>query len=235
MSVLDVGCGTGAITRGIAEAVGEDGHVLGIDRSSELIELARRRHRDLTSLSFEALDLNHFVADGRFDLVTSSRFLQWQSDPLAAVKSLAQLVTDGGRVVVLDYNHEKVRWDPSPPPACLHFYEAFLAWRTEAGFDNAIADRLGQLLDAAGLSEVSSSDQTEIASSEQRSFASAISLWPDVVATRGHQLVADRYLTEQERRAAEDGFRAWTANARRQELNLVAADGRVARASEPTE
>ena len=36
MAILDVGCGTGAITRGIAEAVGPNGRVVGIDSKSNL-------------------------------------------------------------------------------------------------------------------------------------------------------------------------------------------------------
>src|SRR5215471_9919935 len=53
MSVLDVGCGTGAITKGIAEAVGPTGRVVGIDRDPGLIARARAHCRLLPNLSFE--------------------------------------------------------------------------------------------------------------------------------------------------------------------------------------
>ncbi|WP_424461000.1 methyltransferase domain-containing protein [Priestia megaterium] len=41
MNVLDVGCGTGTITSGIAELVGPNARVVGIDNNLTLIEKAR--------------------------------------------------------------------------------------------------------------------------------------------------------------------------------------------------
>src|SRR5215472_14154332 len=53
MLVLDVWCGTGAITKGIAGVVGPTGRVLGIDRDQGLIARARTHCRLLTNLGFE--------------------------------------------------------------------------------------------------------------------------------------------------------------------------------------
>lgn len=53
MSVLDVGCGTGAITKGIAEAVGPNGTVVGVDRDQGLIARARAHCHLLSNLRFE--------------------------------------------------------------------------------------------------------------------------------------------------------------------------------------
>lgn len=44
LAVLDVGCGTGAITRGIAEAVAPGGRAVGLDVNAGMIESARRAH-----------------------------------------------------------------------------------------------------------------------------------------------------------------------------------------------
>jgi ubiquinone/menaquinone biosynthesis C-methylase UbiE len=44
LSVLDVGCGTGAITAGIARAVAPAGRVVGMDRDESLLDIARREH-----------------------------------------------------------------------------------------------------------------------------------------------------------------------------------------------
>ena len=53
LAVLDVGCGTGAITSGIGKAVGPQGYVVGVDRDSGLLEIARRDHSNLENLRFE--------------------------------------------------------------------------------------------------------------------------------------------------------------------------------------
>src|SRR5437868_1658805 len=57
MSVLDIGCGTGTITRGIAEAVAPSEHVVGFDINEALLAEARRMHSDIPNLSFVAGDL----------------------------------------------------------------------------------------------------------------------------------------------------------------------------------
>jgi tRNA A58 N-methylase Trm61 len=43
MRVLEVGCGTGAITLGISEAAGPHGELVGVDRDAALLALAPKR------------------------------------------------------------------------------------------------------------------------------------------------------------------------------------------------
>src|SRR5689334_11127837 len=72
-SVLDVGCGSGSITSGIAEAVGPTGKVLGIDTSEHLIALARQNFAAITNLRFQVADIGTFDPVERFDLVSAAR------------------------------------------------------------------------------------------------------------------------------------------------------------------
>ncbi len=46
-SVLDIGCGTGTTTLKLAELVGEEGKVMGIDISAPMLAVARKRAREL--------------------------------------------------------------------------------------------------------------------------------------------------------------------------------------------
>src|SRR5262245_17236047 len=57
MRILDVACGTGAITCGIAEVVGEQGRVVGVDINTQLIEQARQAQNHLPQLFYEVYDL----------------------------------------------------------------------------------------------------------------------------------------------------------------------------------
>ena len=227
MSVLDVGCGSGAITLGIAEAVGADGHVVGIDISEELLALALTTHGGPQNLAFEIADVTRHQYRDEFDVVTAARLLQWLADPLVALASMVAAAKPDGQIIVLDYSHTRARWMPEPPEPFRRFYDAFLAWRAEAGMDNEIADHLAAMMTGLGLVEVNATLEVEQAVRGDADFETRMALWPGVIATRGHQLVADGMIDEAERAAAGDAFAEWVrALARSQSLHLVAVSGR---------
>lgn len=226
LTVLDVGCGTGAITRGIAEAVAPHGRVVGIDANPRLIEEARLAHKGVPHLSFEVCDVYRLSFDGMFEVVTAARVLQWLAHPLEALQQMAAAAKPGGRLVVLDYNHEKILWKPDPPPSMQTFYSAFLRWRADVGMDNAIADHLSTLFTDAGLVDIVATPQHEMTRRTDADFATRIGLWADLAASRGRQMVEDGVITEHQRAAAEADYRAWICErAESQTLYLVAVEG----------
>ncbi|MDR3713573.1 MAG: class I SAM-dependent methyltransferase [Puia sp.] len=79
--VLDIGCGTGAITAGIAEWVGEHGHVTGIDSSDHLIAKGHAQYSSLHNLELIEADLFGYRPDQPFYLVVSARVLPWLPPP----------------------------------------------------------------------------------------------------------------------------------------------------------
>ncbi len=228
MAVLDVGCGTGAITSGIARAVGPTGFVLGIDRDSTLLELARSRFADVQNLRFEEQDVLNFNGQGKFDLATATRTLQWISRPGDALERMKGAVKRGGFMVALDYNHSQNTLQPSPPDEFRAFYHAFLRWREANGWDNLMADRLKPLFEEAGLQDVVVSVEDEIASFGEPTFKDAVSLWRHVIETIGPQVTRAGFLPEADRLSASKAIEDWArTRARRQTLVLRAARGKV--------
>ena len=111
MDVLDVGCGTGAVTRILAERV-SPGRVVGLDLSEERLSVAREiaEEQGISNVEYVRADVRDLdPKDKTFDLAYSRCLFQYLSgkageDTLAAMKRLAH---PGGRVTVadIDGNH----------------------------------------------------------------------------------------------------------------------------------
>ena len=206
IAVLDVGCGTGSISAGIARLVGPEGFVLGIDRDEGLLAIAREEHRALPNLRFEQRDILAADLDRTFDLATAARVLQWIADPGRAVANMARVLRAGGELVALDYNHRDNSWDPPPPAAFARFYAAFLAWRDASGWDNSMGDRLPALFESAGLGRIQTFADDDVAERPAGDFAERAGVWSHVVESIGPAIVAAGYLSEAERESAAGSY-----------------------------
>jgi trans-aconitate methyltransferase len=91
--ILDLGCGTGHLTARIA-ATGA--HVVGIDRSPEMIRQAKEKY---PSLRFEVMDAREFQLDGNFDAVFSNATLHWIKEPERVIAGIRKSLRPGGRFV----------------------------------------------------------------------------------------------------------------------------------------
>lgn len=226
LTVLDVGCGTGTITRGIAEAVGPKGRVVGVDSNPVLIDRALQLYGDIPWLTFEVGDIYHLNYKDEFDIVTSARVLQWLPNPETALYMMKSATKLGGQILVLDYNHEKIEWSPDPPSSMRHFYAAFLKWRSDAGMSNTIADELPKLFKKIGIKEIIVTPQHEKVTITDKDFQKKVCIWEDVVASRGLQMVKDGYITEKERVTAKKDYQLWIKNnAKSQMMYLLAVEG----------
>ncbi|WP_420967427.1 class I SAM-dependent methyltransferase [Bradyrhizobium sp. B120] len=88
--VLDIGCGTGATTFAIAQALGPRGHCTGIDISEPMIAAARdRAEREGLSTDFIRADAQtHGLAPARFDMIISRLGVMFFADPVQAFANL---------------------------------------------------------------------------------------------------------------------------------------------------
>ncbi|MGY1734577.1 class I SAM-dependent methyltransferase [Geodermatophilus sp. SYSU D00684] len=128
--VLDVGCGTGRTTR---EAARRTGSALGVDLSSAMLEVARRRAADegLTGARFEQADAQVAAfPPAAFDVAISRTGAMFFADPVAALANVGRALVPGGRLVLLVWQAaEANEWIteitgalaagrplPSPPP-----------------------------------------------------------------------------------------------------------------------
>jgi SAM-dependent methyltransferase len=228
LSVLDVGCGTGAITAGIAKAVGPHGYVIGIDRDQALLERGRTEYASLSNLRFEPGDATTLTFRAQFDVVTAARTLQWISEPALAISKMKQAAKPSGMLVVLDYNHTNNEWKPDPPREFRLFYDAFLSWRHSNGWQNEIADGLPGLFRSAELVDVKTSVQDEVSERGDPEFAEQTALWSEVIETLGDRLAAAGFCTEVEIAEARDRYTEWArTELLKQRLELRAITGMV--------
>lgn len=227
MSVLDVGCGTGAITQGIAEAVGPQGFVLGVDRDRGLLERAESHRASHPNLHFEQGDATRLDLDARFDVVTAARTLQWIAEPGAALRGMIRAAKPGGLVVVLDYNHALNGWQPDPPAEFLAFYATFLRWRESNGWDNLMANHCPALFEELGLGEVRSYDQDDTSIRPDANFEEKTALWVEVIDNLGPALLGAGVCEASLLEAARRSYDEWrTRGLLRHVLSMRAIVGR---------
>ena len=207
MRVLDVGCGTGAISKGIAERVGPEGSVTGIDNTEKFIISGKETYQHIKNLELLYADVFQFNPAEKFDLIVSARVLQWLNNPVDALKRFKELLKPGGQVSILDYNHEQLQWHPAPPESILRFYGTFLRWRADAGMNNHIAEDLPEYFEEAGFTNIETYDADEVYVKGQDNFFSKIGIWSKVASST--QMVDEGYISNNDRLQAIEDYNKW--------------------------
>lgn len=105
---VDVGSGTGTMTRWLAGLVGPDGTALGIEPNGMLRRVAEERTAaEGSSARFcQGLATEIPLPDADADVVWCERVLQHVPDAQAAIDEMTRVLRPGGRAVLLDSDHE---------------------------------------------------------------------------------------------------------------------------------
>ncbi|MCU0770321.1 MAG: class I SAM-dependent methyltransferase [Verrucomicrobia bacterium] len=122
MDVLDVACGTGAVTQAILRVLGGSGTVVGMDPSPGMLNQARARVRTrFVEGEAEALPF----PDNTFDFLTMGYALRHVTDLHRAFGEYRRVLRPGGRVLLLEITRPTRPW----ALALARFYfRDFLGW-----------------------------------------------------------------------------------------------------------
>jgi demethylmenaquinone methyltransferase/2-methoxy-6-polyprenyl-1,4-benzoquinol methylase len=99
MDVIDVACGTGAVTRAILDILAGNGHVLGVDPSEGMIAEARK-HVPAEFKLGRAEQLP--VPDAAFDFLSMGYALRHVEDLAVAFTEYRRVLKPGGRLLILE-------------------------------------------------------------------------------------------------------------------------------------
>jgi ubiquinone/menaquinone biosynthesis C-methylase UbiE len=210
MLILDVGCGTGAISKDIANIVGKSGKVIGIDNTEKFIESGKITYQNIKNLELLHTDIFDYEPNQKFDLIVSARVLQWLNNPKDALIKMKSLLKPNGQISILDYNHNNLEWNPEPPESMKSFYKTFLQWRTDAGMNNGIADDLPLLFEEIGLSSIEKINSDEYYTHKRTDFKSKVGIWSKVAGSV--QMVEEGYLNNNLRLKAIEEYNDWVEN-----------------------
>jgi arsenite methyltransferase len=104
--VLDVGVGPGLLAYDMAEAVGRDGHVCGIDISEDMLAMSRNRCANQPWTEYQRADATNLpYPDEDFDAAVSAQVYEYVANIPAALAELYRVMRPGGRVVIIDTDY----------------------------------------------------------------------------------------------------------------------------------
>jgi len=211
MRLLDVGCGPGSITRGLAERVAP-GEVIGLDLSRETLEEARRdaAARGLGNLRYQEASVYTLpFADASFDVAYAHQVFQHLREREAALREMLRVVRPDGLVGVRDVDWGTVAYWPRDPWLD-RFVETHLKTWYQNGGEPRMGRRLRALFHGAGVTDLRVTAAVWCYTTPEDTVA-----WGDAYADRlltspmGGRAVEYGFASRADLEAMAAAFRAW--------------------------
>ena len=210
MRLLDVGCGPGTITAGLARAVAP-GEVVGIDVVPAVLDQAREANAGTPNVRFEEGSIYALAYPAAsFDVGYAHQVLQHLTRPVDAAREMRRVLKPGGLAAVRDADYATMTASPRTPEIerWLALYHA-VATRNEAEAD--AGRRLPGWLQDAGFHDVTVSATTvlfhERGAVENWGLSWAERVTHSALAT---QAVEYGLATPADLEAIAEGWRCWT-------------------------
>ena len=96
--ILDVACGTGAVTNEIQKRLGKSGHVIGVDTSRTAIKIAKKESKKISNVDFVNMDAERFCFTKKFDIITCQYALFFFPDAQKALKNMRASLKKSGHI-----------------------------------------------------------------------------------------------------------------------------------------
>ncbi|MGV1015224.1 MAG: methyltransferase domain-containing protein [Methyloceanibacter sp.] len=154
MSCLDVGSGPGMVMRLMADRVGPQGHVTGIEidgtlGAQALADLRAQGGAEFTLIEANLLELDT-VPGAPFDLTFTRLFLMHMQEPVVALEKMAEWTKPGGTVMAQEFDFGSIAVEP-PCPAMAEFNRLFEGVFRAHGRNLRAGRQLPVQFEAAGL------------------------------------------------------------------------------------
>lgn len=159
MSLLDVGCGPGSISVGLAAAI-LPGRLTGIDHDAPHIDAARAlaNEKGVENASFQVGDaLALSFDDGTFDAAFENNvFTHLADSSVRAAREVYRVLKPGGLFAARDVDTDAVVWGHKTD-AIVELDRLFTTWLKSRGSDTTVGGRLSAILREAGFSRTEKS------------------------------------------------------------------------------
>lgn len=209
---LELGAGTGIFASALAQRLAR-GSVLALELDEQQLARARAETRHRSNVELRQGDVYSpplWPEEwGSFDLVHARFLLEHLTEPQRAVSVMARAVRPGGRVVLVDDDHDTLRLWPAAP-AFERLWRAYCGEYERRGMDPWIGRRLSELAHAAGLEPIEARLLDFGACNGMQRFPTVVDNLIGVVASAGPGLVSANAHTEAELAEALEEIRAWS-------------------------
>lgn len=141
MQVLEVGCGTGHMTKWIAKQVGDNGHVAAVDSSPEQIQITKENCSDSKNITFIASSIFDLNQTKRFDLIYSRFLIMHLQKPFEGLQILSKLLKPNGILVSEEATNSVTACYPESP-----IFRKYREWILSLYHKNKIDFDMGEKL-----------------------------------------------------------------------------------------